>query len=67
MVHCVANPPISSGLIDFVLIFIVTRLCFDQCLFFITTPMRDSAAVVAVSETCRHRRVLICYSRPAAD
>jgi hypothetical protein len=46
-------------------IFIITRSCFDQHLFFITTPRRDSAAA-AVSNT-RHRRLPICYSRPAAD
>jgi hypothetical protein len=48
------------------LIFIVARLCFDRRLFFVTTPRRDSAAAVAVSET-RRRRLPICYSRPTVD
>jgi hypothetical protein len=60
----VANPPISSSLIDFV--FDLHRRSFDQRLFFVITLRRDLAAVVAVSET-RRRRLLICYSRPAVD
>jgi hypothetical protein len=47
-------------------IFIVAHSCFNRRLFFITTPRRDSAAVVAVSETCR-RRLPVCYSGSAAD
>jgi hypothetical protein len=47
-VHCVANPTISSILINFV---------FDLHLFFITTPRRDSDAAAAVSDP--HHRWLL--------
>jgi hypothetical protein len=56
-VHCVANPMISSVLINFVFDLHHRSFVLRPALFFVTTPRRDSAATAVVSDT--HRRRLL--------
>jgi hypothetical protein len=67
-VHYVANPTISSVLIDFVFDLHRRSFVLRLAYFFVTTPRLDSAAAVGSSGCETHRHCLpTCYSHPAAD